>query len=158
MKKFIKSYRYYLVVFLLITNTVVVISCNKLDLKPLDRLTSDVYYKTPADFDGATFASYSSIQDLWGTSTETLGERGEFWAITLAGPDDVTINTKASVGGEVRDLDNLLIRASDIPYAAAYTQIYEGILRANIVIEETNNGTNSLTDDQKNSSLQKLNS
>ena len=149
MKKFIKSYRYYLVVFLLITTTVVVISCNKLDLKPLDRLTSDIYYKTPADFDGATFAAYSSIQDLWGTSTETLGERGEFWAITLAGTDDVTINTKASVGGEVRDLDNLLIRASDIPYAAAYTQIYEGILRANIVIEQTNNGTNSLTDDQK---------
>lgn len=149
MKKFIKSNRFYLIAFLLITTTVIVISCNKLDLKPLDRLTSDNYYKTPADFDGAIFASYSSIQDLWGTSTETLGEMGEFWAITLTATDDVAVNEKSGVSGNARDLDNLLIRASDIPYAAAYTQIYEGIARANIVIEATDNGTNSLTDDQK---------
>ena len=37
--------------------------------------------------------------------------------------------------GKSLDLDRLLIRASDIPYAALYTQVYEGILRANLVIE-----------------------
>jgi hypothetical protein len=114
------------------------VSCNKLELQPLDRLTSETFYKTPADFDGAVFASYSSIQDLWGTSTETLNERGEFWAITLATTDDVAINTKAGDQGDLqraKDLDNLFFRSSDLPFAAAYTQIYEGIARANIVIE-----------------------
>ena len=52
-------------------------SCsNELDLQPLDRLTTDTFYKTRTDFDGAVFASYSSIQDFWGTSTENLGEFG----------------------------------------------------------------------------------
>src|SRR4051812_18240278 len=131
---------------------VVIFSCNKLNLQPLDKLTSETYYKTPADFDGAVFAAYSSIQDLWGTSTETLNERGEFWGITLAATDDVTINGKAGDQGDLqraKHLDNLFFRASDVPFAAAYTQIYEGIARANIVIEAVGNGRNQLTDDQK---------
>ncbi len=53
-------------------------SCNDLDLQPLDRVTTSTYYKTAGDFDGAMFAAYSSVQDFWGTSTETLGERNEY--------------------------------------------------------------------------------
>ncbi|MCW3089507.1 MAG: hypothetical protein JWP81_576 [Ferruginibacter sp.] len=131
-----------------------VFSCNKLDLQPLDRLTSETYYKTSADFDGAMFASYSSIQDLWGTSTENLNERGEFWGITLATTDDVTINAKAGDQGDLaksNDLDNLFFRASDLPFASAYSQIYEGIARANIVIEAVGNGKNELTPAQQKS-------
>lgn len=129
-----------------------VLSCNKLDLQPLDRLTSETYYKTAADFDGAIFASYSSIQDFWGTSTETLNERGEFWGITMVTTDDVTINDKAGNSGDLaksRDLDNLFFRSSDLPFASIYSQIYEGIARANIVIEATANETNELTAEQK---------
>jgi len=129
----------------------IVQACNNLDLQPLDKVTTTTFYKTPADFDGAIFSSYSSIQDLWGTSTETLNERGEFWGITLATTDDVTINGKASNQGDLnkaRDLDNLFFRAADVPFAAAYTQIYEGILRANLVIEASNN-PNQLTAEQK---------
>ncbi|MCW3120277.1 MAG: hypothetical protein JWM28_4359 [Chitinophagaceae bacterium] len=131
---------------------VAVFSCNKLDLQPLDRLTSETYYKTAADFDGAVFAAYSSIQDLWGTSTENLNERGQFWGITLATTDDVTINGKAGDQGDLgknKDLDNLFFRASDLPLASAYSQIYEGIARANIVIEAIDNGSNELTDEEK---------
>ena len=129
-----------------------VLSCNKLDLQPLDRLTSETYYKTVADFDGAMFASYSSIQDFWGTSTETLNERGEFWGITMVTTDDVTINDKAGNSGDLaksRDLDNLFFRSSDLPFASIYSQIYEGIARANIVIEAAANETNELTAEQK---------
>jgi starch-binding outer membrane protein, SusD/RagB family len=127
-------------------------SCNNLDLQPLDSLTTDTYYKTAGDFDGAIFAAYSSIQDLWGTSTETLSERGEFWSITLTATDDVAINGKAGNNGgdyeNARNLDLLQFRQSQTCWAAAYTQIYEGILRANIVIENVN-GQNELTADQK---------
>ena len=136
-----------------ITSFFVVQACNNLDLQPLDRVTTTTFYKTQADFDGAIFAGYSSIQDFWGTSTETLNERGEFWSLSLTTTDDVEINAKAGDSGSdynnARALDNLFIRASDTPYAALYTQVYEGILRANLVIEAADNGQNSLTADQK---------
>lgn len=152
MKKFIKSRAFILSAIIAIMGVILVESCNKLDLVPLDKVSADAYYKTPSDFDGAIFASYSSIQDLWGTSTETLGERGEFWTITLAATDDIAVNTKAGDQGDLqkaKDMDNLLFRSEAVPFAAAYTQIYEGILRANLVIENADNGTNSLTDAQK---------
>jgi len=131
----------YLVVAFLICN-----SCNNLDLKPLDKLTADAYYKTAADFDGAMFAAYSSIQDFWGTSTETLGESGEFWKITDVITDDVA--AQPSADQQSRDADALNIRASDKPYAAIYTQLYEGIYRCNIVLEHLTL-ENELTDAEK---------
>src|SRR3954464_3535697 len=85
------------------------LSCNKLDLQPLDRVTTDTYYKTAADFDGATFAAYASIQDFWGTSTETIGEMGEFWKITLASTDDVEADPDRA-DGRALDIDRLLFR------------------------------------------------
>ena len=100
-------------------------SCsNELDLQPLDRLTTDTFYKTRSDFDGAIFASYSSIQD--------------FWKITLTITDDVAADAVNS-DQISRDVDALLIRSSDVPYAAVYTQIYEGIYRANLVLQNLDN-------------------
>ncbi len=122
-----KKILYLIIVFVIIN------SCNNLDLVPLDKLPSDAYYKTAAEFDGAIFAAYSSIQDFWGTSTETLGEFGEYWKITVAVTDDA----KAEPGSdnESKNADNLNINAADKPFGAIYTQIYEGILRCNIVLE-----------------------
>ncbi len=123
-------------------------SCDKgLDLVPLDRITEESFYKTRNDFDGAIFASYSSIQDFWGTSTETLSERGEFWKITMVITDDVAADN-VTADGISQDVDRLLIRSSDVPYAAVYTQIYEGILRANLVLENLDN-ENELTAEDK---------
>jgi len=121
-------------------------SCNDLDLVPLDKLTADQYYKTAAEFDGGMFAAYSSIQDFWGTSTETLGESGEYWKITEVVTDDV--NAEPSSDNISRDANNLNIRAADIPYAAIYTQIYEGIFRCNTVLEHLSM-ENELTSDEK---------
>jgi starch-binding outer membrane protein, SusD/RagB family len=148
MKKVIKNKRIYLfAVALIISAVLITISCNKLDLQPLDRVTTSTFYKTAADFDGAIFASYSSIQDFWGTSTETLGEFGEFWKLTLVVTDDAAADSLRADGKSL-DLDRLLIRAPDVPYAALYTQVYEGILRANLVIENAAK-ENQLTAAQK---------
>lgn len=152
MKKYIKYKTFILALVITIAAVMSVESCNKLDLKPLDKVSASAYYQKPADFDGAMFAAYSSIQDFWGTSTETLGERGEFWAITLTATDDVTFNTKAGGQGDLqraKDMENLLFRSDGVPFAAIYTQVYEGILRANLVLENLDNGTNTLTDAQK---------
>ena len=124
------------------------LSCNKLDLQPLDRVTTETYYKTAEDFDGAIFATYSSIQDFWGTSTETISELGQFWKLSLVITDDVAADPLRAWDGVTLDVDRLLLRASDVPYAAMYTQIYEGILRANLVIENVA-GENELTDEQE---------
>jgi hypothetical protein len=125
-----------------------VFSCSgELDLVPLDRVGTDAFYKTRTDFDGAVFASYSSIQDFWGTSTENLGEFGEFWKISMVITDDVAADAN-NADGRSRDADNLIIRASDIPYAAVYTQIYEGIFRANLVLDRLE-GENELTEQDK---------
>jgi hypothetical protein len=123
------------------------ISCTKeLDLQPLDRLTTDTFYKSRADFDGAIFASYSSMQDFWGTSTETLGEMGEFWKVSMVITDDVAAGSNADQ--KSRDIDNLMIRSSDVPFAAVYTQIYEGIYRANLVLDRLG-GDNELSSEDK---------
>ncbi|WP_420401845.1 RagB/SusD family nutrient uptake outer membrane protein [Flagellimonas sp.] len=121
---------------------------DQLDLQPLDRLTADTFYNTRSDFDGAIFASYSSIQDFWGTSTETLSERGEFWKITTMITDDLSANLFSNVDQAARDADALIVRSSDKPYASIYTQIYEGIYRANLVLANLD-GENELTDDDK---------
>jgi hypothetical protein len=126
----------------------IVQACNKLDLQPLDRVTTETYYKTAEDFDGAVFASYSSIQDFWGTSTETLGEMGEFWKLSLVATDDVAADPLRAWDGVSQDMDQLLFRATDKPFASLYTQVYEGILRANLVIENAGK-ENSLTAEQK---------
>jgi hypothetical protein len=135
------------VLVIAVTSFQIIQSCNKLDLQPLDRVTTENYYKTAADFDGAIFAAYSSIQDFWGTSTETIGEMGEFWKITMAITDDVAADSLRA-DGPAMDADRLFIRASDKPYAAIYTQIYEGILRANLVLENAVK-ENQLTDEEK---------
>ncbi len=135
-------------VFIAILCFLGVFSCNdELDLEPLDRITQNSFYKTRANFDGAIFAAYSSIQDFWGTSTETLSERGEFWKITMTITDDVAADN-VNADGISQDVDNLQIRASDVPYAAVYTQIYEGIFRANVVLQNLE-GDNELTAEDK---------
>lgn len=127
--------------------SLVLTSCSdELDLQPLDRLTTDTFYKSRADFDGAIFASYSSMQDFWGTSTETLGEMGEFWKVSMVITDDVAAGSNADQ--KSRDIDNLMLRSSDVPFAAVYTQIYEGIYRANLVLDRLG-GDNELSSEDK---------
>ena len=131
MKKLVLSFLVSFLVFFVVN------SCNNLDLLPLDRVTAASFYTNTTDFDGAIFASYSSIQDLYGTSTEDLGERGEFWKISLTITDDlVADDDRGGADGPEVDADRLVVRSSDRPYAAAYVQMYEGIVRANIVLEQ----------------------
>ena len=122
-------------------------SCNNLDLEPLDRVTENTFYKNRADFDGAIFASYSSIQKFWGFSTETLGERGEFWKVSLATTDDVAADEVVG-DGTSRNLDNLLFDPFAVPFQALYSMMYEGIYRANLVLEKLD-GENELTEEDK---------
>jgi hypothetical protein len=138
MKKAILSF---LIIF------VVIGSCNNLDLEPLDRVTENTFYNTKADFDGGIFASYSSIQKFWGLSTETLGERGEYWKLSLVTSDDVAADTVTADQISL-NMDILLFDPFAVPFQSIYSMIYEGIFRANLVMEKLD-GENELTEEEK---------
>jgi len=125
----------------------VIDSCNNLDLEPLDRVTEDAYYNTKAEFDGAIFASYSSIQKFWGNSTETLNERGEYWKMSIVTSDNIAADDQTS-DQRSRNLDNLLFDPFEVPFQSIYSMIYEGIFRANLVLEKLD-GDNELTEEEK---------
>jgi starch-binding outer membrane protein, SusD/RagB family len=138
--------------------SIIISACNKLNLTPLDKTTAATFYKTTADFDAAIFAAYSSMQDMWVVNGETGRGGGDgwgaFWAISMAPTDDVKINSLASTNGsgmlnEARKLDNMDFNTTNSHIYTLYSQVYEGIARANLVLENVNNGSNSLTDDEK---------
>ncbi|MEO9852896.1 MAG: RagB/SusD family nutrient uptake outer membrane protein [Reichenbachiella sp.] len=133
-------------IYALLAITLFFNSCNDLDLAPLDQLSESAFYKTTEDFDGAIYGSYSSIQKFWGTSTETLGERAEYWQISLTTTDDVDVDPAARFTD--RDLEEQNFLSSNLTFQSIYSMIYEGILRANIVIEKVEE-ENELTDAEK---------
>lgn len=155
--------RYKIPLLALFLSTVVggvvfMVSCNDLDLVPLDKSTAVSYYKTQQDFDGATFAAYSSMQDMWVVNGETGRGGGDgwgsFWAISLAPSDDVQTNSLASSNGanilaDATNLDRYAWNTNNKMTYTLYSQIYEGITRANLVIENVENGQNSLTPEQQ---------
>ncbi len=111
--------------------------CNDLDLTPLDAIAEEVFYKTSADFTGAILSSYSSIQSFNGTSTENLGERAEWWKITLMTTDDCEFDpAQASNAATSINMDNLNFLSTDVAFQSIFTHIYQGIYRANLVLDK----------------------
>lgn len=147
-----------LFLFSVVGAVVFMVSCNDLDLAPLDKSTSVSYYKSRQDFDGAVFAAYSSMQDMWVVNGETGRGGGDgwgsFWAISLAPSDDVQTNSLASSNGsgilaDAINLDKYTWNTNNKMTYTLYSQIYEGITRANLVLENVDNGQNKLTVDEQ---------
>ncbi|MEM9819464.1 MAG: RagB/SusD family nutrient uptake outer membrane protein [Bacteroidota bacterium] len=123
--------------------------CNNLDLQPLDAITEEAFYQTASDFKGAILASYSSMQSLNGTSTENLGERAEWWKMTLMTTDDATFDDQQATDPATSiNMDNLNFLPTDIAFQSVFTHLYQGIFRSNLVIEKLGE-ENELTEDEK---------
>ncbi len=123
--------------------------CNDLDLQPLDAITEDAFYKTESDFKGAVLASYSSMQSLNGTSTENLGECAEWWKMVLMASDEATFDPAQATNCATNiNMDNLNFLSTDKALQSVFTHLYQGIFRANLVIEKLAE-PNELTEDQK---------
>ncbi len=134
--------------------TVFVGSCNKIELTPLDKTTTSTFYTKKADFDGGLFGAYSSMQDLWAINSATAfgGQNGwgAFWVVSMLASDDAEFNTSQNnSAADVQDMDALNLRANDRSIFTVYAETYEGINRANIVLEAVDNGKNNLTDAEK---------
>ncbi len=152
--------RYFIKIFLAILIvsgiTVIIASCNKLNLTPLDKTTTATFYTKKADFDGGIFAAYSSMQDLYAVNSATSfgGHNGwaSFWVISMLASDDAEFNTSQNnLASDVQDVDALNFKANNRFIYTVYAETYEGINRANIVLEAVDNGKNNLTADEKKS-------
>ncbi len=139
-----------LLIFLLaIGSSAIFTNCNDLDLQPLDAITEDAFYQTSSDFRGAILASYSSIQSFNGTSTENLGECAEWWKLTLMTTDDITFDDQQLGSCATNQtMDNFTFNPNDKAFQSIFTHIYQGIFRANLVIDKLA-GDNELTAEEK---------
>jgi starch-binding outer membrane protein, SusD/RagB family len=153
MKK--RFYKKVLLVILIVSGSAaIIVSCNKLDLTPLDKTTTATFYTKKADFDAGLFASYSSMQDLWAVNSATSygGHNGwgSFWVTSMLASDDAEFNTSQNNSqSDVEEVDALNLQANNRFIFTVYAETYEGINRANIVLEQVENGKNNLTDAEK---------
>ena len=143
-----------LVVLIAIVSSVIIVSCNKLNLTPLDKTTTATFYTKKADFDGGLFAAYSAMQDLWQVNSATSfgGHNGwgSFWVVSMLASDDAEFNTSQNNKVvDVQEVDALNLKATNRFIYTVYADIYQGINRANIVLEAVDNGKNNLTDAEK---------
>jgi len=111
--------------------------CNDLDLQPLDAISEDAFYNTASDFKGAILASYSSMQNLNGTSTENLGERAEWWKMVLMASDEATFDPQqAGDPATSIPLDELQFVSTNVAFQSVFTHLYQGMFRANLVLDK----------------------
>jgi starch-binding outer membrane protein, SusD/RagB family len=150
-----KNRLYFLLVILAGLSAVAIVeSCNKLDLTPLDKTTTSTFYTKKADFDAGLFAAYSSMQDMWAVNSATSygGKNGwgSFWVVSMLASDDADFNTSQNNSvSDAQDVDALNLKANNRFIFTVYAETYEGINRANIVLEQVENGKNNLTAAEK---------
>jgi hypothetical protein len=158
LKNTIVKKRFYIkflsVILIVIGAAAIIESCNKLDLTPLDKTTTSTFFTKKADFDGGLFGAYSSMQDLWQVNSATSfgGHNGwgSFWVVSMLASDDAEFNSSQNnTVSDVQDVDALNLRANNRFIYTVYAETYEGINRANIVLEQVENGKNDLTDAEK---------
>ena len=100
-------------------------------------------------------AAYSSMQDLWAVNSATSfgGHNGwgSFWVTSMLASDDAEFNTSAEQYQKLmyRMWMHLNLKPNNRFIYTVYAETYEGINRANIVLEQVENGKNNLTDDEK---------
>lgn len=106
-------------------------SCNKLEVKPESFVTTDNFFKTENDAIASVTAAYSALnidptdQSLFGRNLYFLTDMGSDYAV--AGSSAINPNVRAISGlSHDANTDRIFI---------AWRQIYNGINRANIAIE-----------------------
>ncbi len=102
--------------------------CQKdfLDLKPNNTITDENFYQTEADAVNATNAVYSPAQGLY---------NGAAWQmLDIMSDNSDKGGGGANDGAEVYELDNFTLTSFNPMVNTYYTQCYQGIQRANIVL------------------------
>jgi len=121
------KYLYYAVVLTVTT----VSSCNDLNLEPVDTLTREQFFRTDEDAKAALNGVYQAL-------TYSEGEQSLFgrnlYFLTDMGSDYAAAGSSAS-NYHVQSISRLAIEANNDRVSLAWKQIYNGINRANIAID-----------------------
>ena len=142
MKKMKNSCSIYVLLGLL---AVTFLGCNEdefLREDPVANLSTQTFFKSEQDFRQATNAIYNNLQDMAGgdnTGTGTGVGTGGFWAMAEVRSDNSTYqyNTVDLSGHSVWHLDNFIMVTTNPVVEVFWETAYEGIGRANIVIERS---------------------
>ncbi|MFT4204142.1 MAG: RagB/SusD family nutrient uptake outer membrane protein [Chitinophagaceae bacterium] len=108
-----------------------IVACNKLDVSPEGSISSTQYYQTEADAIAAVNAVYGSLtyeasdQSLYGRNLYFLTDMGTDYAAAGA----------SAINANVRAISALSYDANNDRVALAWKQIYRGIDRANLAID-----------------------
>lgn len=115
------------------------VACNKLDVAPQGSISSTQYYKTESDAVAAVNAVYASLtydpsdQSLYGRNLYFLTDMGTDYAAAGA----------SAINANVRAISALSYDANNDRVALAWKQIYRGIDRANLAVDNIPNVTGS---------------
>jgi len=123
-----------------------VTNCADLDLQPLDTVSEGAFFKTEVDFKGATLASYSSMQSLYATTEINYPAFNEWFKLAYMTSDMVTTDP-----GKFDFLNYSKFRflPTDGSFQYIFVTVYQGIHRANLVLEKLASTENELTEAEK---------
>ena len=123
-----------------------VTNCADLDLQPLDTVSEGAFFKTEVDFKGATLASYSSMQSLYATTEINYPAFNEWFKLAYMTSDMVTTDP-----GKFDFLNYSKFRflPTDGSFQYIFVTVYQGIHRANLVLEKLSSSDNELTEAEK---------
>lgn len=128
MKKYFKVNQ--MALLALVFSSSVLVSCKKdfLDQTPNNAITDENYYRTEADAVKAVNAAYTPAMGLY---------NGGGWQILDVMTDDTDKGGGgANDGVEVYELDNFTLNSFNPMVSTYYGQCYQGIQRANIVLDK----------------------
>jgi hypothetical protein len=97
---------------------------DKLDLAPLGELNSETFYNNEEDFEAASLAPYSTLQNLY------FDQNGRGWFSGIMYPSDDVRNPQGNNNNE-----EFIWLPNNGDYGFLWDTAYKGIMRANVVIE-----------------------
>ena len=101
---------------------------------PVDSLTANNYYNTESDFLYAVNSAYTSLQQLYGTTSNTWN--GSYWAFSEMRSDNTTYqyNTVDLSGSRYEEMDKFIITTDNDLLSSCWNYSYIGIAKCNSVL------------------------
>lgn len=101
---------------------------------PVDSLTANNYYNTESDFLYAVNSTYTSLQQLYGSTSDTWN--GSYWAFSEMRSDNTTYqyNTVDLSGSRYEEMDKFIMYTDNDLLNSCWNNSYIGIAKCNSVL------------------------
>ena len=101
---------------------------------PVDSITANNYYTTESDFLYAVNSAYTSLQQLYGSTSNTWN--GSYWAFSEMRSDNTTYqhNTVDLSGSRYEEMDKFIMHTDNDLLNSCWNNTYVGIAKCNSVL------------------------